>query len=111
MTQRQNTLALLTLLLEQEGITGFVPEYRFSPTRRWRFDLACPSVKPPVAIEFEGGVFQHGWHSSIERYITDARKYTEAALLGWRVLRFTAADDLPYMVDCVKRALGVNHVA
>jgi len=111
--KEENPLPLLVVLLEQQGLTGWLSEYKFSPTRRWLFDLAQPTYK--VAVEYEGGVFQSrskrgagvpGWHQGIERYISDARKYNEANILGWKLLRFTAADDLPYMVDCVKRAIG-----
>lgn len=31
-----------------------IPEYRFHPTRKWRFDFAIPHIK--VAIEIEGGL-------------------------------------------------------
>ena len=49
-------------------------EYRFHPTREWRFDFAIPAVR--VAIEVEGGVWKR-----------DMEKYNEAAACGWLVIR------------------------
>lgn len=64
-------------------------EYKFDPSRNWRFDFAIPSIK--VAIEFEGGIFTPGTsHNSPRTMTKDANKYNAAALLGWKVLRFTA---------------------
>lgn len=66
-----------------------VYEYRFHPSRLWRFDIALPELK--VAIEFEGGVFKRvGGHTTGGGFTGDCEKYNQAALLGWRVLRYTA---------------------
>ena len=62
-------------------------EYRFHPTRKWRFDFAWPDHK--VAVEIEGGVWSHGRHNRATGFIEDCDKYNEATILGWRVLRFT----------------------
>ncbi len=86
-------------------------EYRFHPTRRWRFDLAWPSVK--LAVEIEG----RGRHQTFMGFAKDAEKYNAALLLGWRVLRYPAAFVKPSakrklwpggaadMVEEVRRAL------
>lgn|GEM_PF-1410349 len=75
-------------------------ELRFHPTRRWRFDFAWPDYN--VAVELEGGVFTHGRTRTNEsgekvqqksRHLTpsgfgeDCKKYGEAAILGWLVIR------------------------
>lgn len=69
----------------------FVTEYRFHPVRKWRFDFAIPDSK--IAIEYEG-VFNPGnkvsRHTHVIGFSNDCEKYNEAALLGWKVLRFTA---------------------
>jgi len=69
---------------------GYMPEreYRFSDTRRWRFDFAWPDRR--IAVEIEGGTkFGMSKHSRGDGYVNDCRKYNQAALLGWDVFRFT----------------------
>lgn len=62
-------------------------EYKFHVKRKWRFDFAWPELK--IAAECEGGTWTRGAHSRGQHYASDCEKYNEAALLGWRVLRFT----------------------
>jgi very-short-patch-repair endonuclease len=64
-----------------------MPEWRFAPPRRWRFDYAF--VPASVAIEVEGGVWTRGRHTRGAGYVKDLEKYNSAALDGWHVLRFT----------------------
>ena len=75
--------------LEREiyNLTGLETkrEYRFHPTREWRFDFAIPAVR--VAIEVEGGVWNGGRHFRPEGYLRDMEKYNEAAACGWLVIR------------------------
>jgi very-short-patch-repair endonuclease len=61
-------------------------EYRFHPTRMWRFDFCWPQIK--LAVEIEG----RGRHQTFAGFREDTCKYNEAVRLGWRVLRFCAAD-------------------
>jgi len=42
-----------------------------------------------VAWEIEGGVYSGGRHTRGKGYEEDCRKYSEAAVLGWRVIRTT----------------------
>lgn len=65
-------------------------EYRFHPVREWRFDYAIPRAK--VAIEVEGGVWNHGRHTRPEGYLRDLEKYNEAAACGWLLIRTTPAE-------------------
>ena len=60
-------------------------EYRFHPTRRWRFDCAFPERK--VALEIEGGVWLQGRHNRPAGFEKDRDKYNNAALSGWMVIR------------------------
>ncbi len=62
-------------------------EYKFHPKRKWRFDYAIPELM--IAIEYEGGIFKKGRHVRGKGYTDDCEKYNEAALRGWKVLRFT----------------------
>lgn len=70
------------------GIGGWEMEFRFCPERRWRFDFAWP--KERLAVEIEGGAWIAGRHVRGKGYEQDCEKYNEAALRGWRLLRFTA---------------------
>lgn len=79
----------LRLLWESSGYMARVEyEYRFNPTRRWRFDFALPSKK--VAVEAEGGHWQIGRHQRPIGFKNDCEKYNNAALLGWVVFRLTS---------------------
>ena len=66
-----------------------VREYQFARTigRKWRFDFAWPFYE--LAIELEGGVWTRGRHTRGSGFIKDCDKYNTAALMGWKVLRFT----------------------
>lgn len=66
---------------------GAVREHRFSPPRRWRFDIAWPELF--VAVEIEGGVWTGGRHVRGLGYENDLRKYNAANRLGWHVFRYT----------------------
>jgi len=74
-------------------LKGKVPmprtEYRFHPTRRWRMDLCFPACK--IGIEVDGGVWIPGGgrHTRGAGFIKDSEKLNEAAILGYRMLRFT----------------------
>ena len=73
--------------MEAELGTECVKEYRFHPTRRWRFDYALPFRL--IALEVEGGVWTSGRHIQPAGFMKDMEKYNTAAQLGWRVLRTT----------------------
>lgn len=102
----------LANMLDYAGI-NYKREYRFHPTRRWRFDFAF--VEHKIAVEVEGGSFgrvvrchicgqvvlrrlksgkmmtvrEGGRHNTGAGFRADLEKYNEASLLGWSVLRFT----------------------
>ena len=62
-------------------------EYAFAKPRRWRFDLAW--VTRLIAVEVEGGVWVGGRHQTGQGFTRDCEKLSEAAVLGWRVIRVT----------------------
>ena len=66
---------------------GAVAEFRFHPSRRWRFDFAWPDKK--LAVEIEGGTWSGGRHTSGKGYRADCEKYSNAAIMGWAVIRVT----------------------
>jgi very-short-patch-repair endonuclease len=61
-------------------------EHVFHSTRKWRFDLAFPSVK--LAIEVDG----RGRHQTVTGVRADHEKQNAAIALGWKVMRFPATD-------------------
>lgn len=62
-------------------------EYRFHPSRRWKFDFAWPQYK--LAVEVEGGIWTLGRHTRPAGFEADCEKYNHATVAGWRVLRVT----------------------
>lgn len=79
------TIALA--LFKANGLPEPVPELRFAPPRRWRFDYAWEEKK--LALEVEGGVWTKGRHNRPTGFLKDIEKYNTATILGWRVLRCT----------------------
>ena len=75
------------LQLRAAGIDGFEREHRFAPPRRWRMDFADPARM--IAVEIEGGTWAGGRHTRGSGFAADCEKYSTAAVMGWRVLRFT----------------------
>ena len=66
-------------------------EYRFHPTRRWRFDFCWPDHM--LAVECEGGTWgkkKKSRHTTSSGFEKDCEKYNAAAMLGWSVMRFTS---------------------
>ena len=60
-------------------------QYRFHPTRKWRFDYAYPAQS--LAIEIDGG--QYTPHGGRHNTDGDREKLNAAAVFGWRVLRYS----------------------
>ena len=99
--------ALLLSHIRAVGLAEPVTELRFAPPRRWRFDLAWPLAR--VAAECEGGTWTRGRHTSGAGFAADCEKYNSAALLGWRVLRFTRAMiEEGDAIDALAWALGAT---
>ena len=62
-------------------------EYKFHPSRRWRFDFAWPENHLRIAVEVEGAIFVGGRHNRGLGMLADMEKYNAATVLGWRLLR------------------------
>jgi hypothetical protein len=88
-SKRANLTMPLDRQLELCGWPKPDAEVRFDRIRRWRFDWAYPQYR--IAIEREGGVWIKGRHTRPSGYLKDVEKYNEAALRGWRILRYTPA--------------------
>lgn len=80
-------LAILTAWCDQMGYPEPVAEFRFSTTRRWRWDACWPERK--VAVELQGGSWIGGRHTRGKGYENDCEKTCEAVTMGWRVLLVT----------------------
>lgn len=81
---------LMRMRLSPELYAAMDAEHKFHPKRRWRFDFAWPSQL--VAVECQGGTFsrRRSGHSSGMGLQNDYDKLNAAAVLGWRVLQFSA---------------------
>ncbi len=92
---------------------GFTPEYKFHPDRQWRFDFA---LAKGIAVEVDGGarmavIGRDGKPYAVGRHAQegDYEKLNAAALLGWRVLRFTPAQvESGYAIKTIKTALNLD---
>lgn len=96
----------LAFHIKAVGLPTPLREYRFT-LRRWKFDFAW--LEPKIAVEVEGGSWVNGRHSRGEGFANDCRKLNAAALLGWRVFRFTGemiSDG--YAVTTIEQALKMT---
>ena len=86
-----NTDLLMWLQLKEIQRHHIAREWPFNLPRKWRFDFMIKDGfgVTKVGIEIEGGAWTQGRHTRGKGFIADMEKYNHAALLGWRVLRFT----------------------
>lgn len=87
--------AEIALSLQMRAVKlEFETEYRFHPTRRWRFDFAAPELM--LAVEVEGityfgknkdGSMKLGRHQTSKGYEADLQKYDAAMKMGWTIYR------------------------
>ena len=86
-----------------------------SVARRWTgsFDftlsangvLTSPTSRAARSSSVEGGIYIQGRHNRPQGFATDAEKYLEAALDGWRVLRLT---ELQITAPMIERVITFN---
>lgn len=103
-SDKAETFAFAMRLFADGNMSQYQTEYRFHPTRKWRFDYAWPTER--VAVEIDGGqwVANGGRHNRD----SDREKLNQAAAQGWRVLRFSTQQvdrDPGGCVELLKRAL------
>jgi hypothetical protein len=97
-------LSPVILLCGADGLPVPESEFYFAKPRRWRFDFAWPALK--LALEIEGGIWTQGRHTRGAGALADLEKYSEAAILGWRIIYTTPREVESGMVmDRVRRAL------
>ncbi len=72
-------------------------EFRFHPTRKWRFDFAFLDCVPKIAVEIDPAAHKLYWNS----YLRDIEKGNAARFLGWQVFHITGqmikADDVYFL--------------
>lgn len=78
----------------------FVTELVFSKKRKFRFDIAIPSLM--ISAEYEGIQSKKSRHTSLTGYTKDTTKYNLAQVEGWIVLRYTALNYLEFKKDLKK---------
>lgn len=70
------------------AVEFFKEEHRFHKSRKWRFDLALIVNHKKIAVEVEGGIWVGGRHTRPVGFAKDMKKYNEATICGWAVLRY-----------------------
>lgn len=107
--KRQDTEAdiLMWQHLRELGGGQTSKEYKFFPKRKWRADFLLEwNIRLKILIEIEGGACSRGRHTRGAGFIGDMDKYNHAALLGYKVLRFTPAQVLDgSAISFIKRVL------
>jgi very-short-patch-repair endonuclease len=88
--KRENLELTFKMQLRAAGIQkGWVSEYIFHPTRKWRFDIAFVDIK--LAIEVDGGTtWGKSRHSYGDGFDNDCVKRNTAQMMGWTVFNFSA---------------------
>lgn len=89
-------IAIYCLYLKSIGIE-YKTEYVFHPTRKWRADIAIPSLK--TLIEFDGIMSAKSRHTSVTGFSNDCEKTNQAQILGWKVLRYTVLNKAQFYTD------------
>lgn len=87
---------LYCLYLKSKGI-AFELEYKFHTKRKWRADIAIPSLK--ALIEWDGIMSAKSRHTSVTGFTNDCEKTNQAQILGWKVLRYTVLNKAQFYTD------------
>lgn len=111
-SERTKLERMLWRRIEEAGLPQPVKEYRWARDegRMYRCDGAY--LEDRILLEVEGGIFMRGGggHNRPMHFQDDCAKYNLAALLGWRVLRFTKdmikSNEADGAVETIRRALA-----
>ena len=105
-SQLETRFTVIWRALAPPGAAAPVSQYQFHPERKWAFDFAWPSHR--LAVEIDGGQ----WLRSGGRHNRDSdrEKLNAAAILGWRVLRYSGdmLNDPKRIVQEIVEALQVK---
>lgn len=98
-------IAIYCLYLQTKGI-AYELEYKFHNTRKWRADIAIPSLR--ALIEVEGIMSAKSRHTSVTGFTNDCEKYNAAQIVGWIVLRYTVLNKAQFYQDIeALKAIGL----
>lgn len=98
---------ILIPLCVAAGLPKLIPEYKFHPTRKWRFDFAYPEYM--LAIEIDGGGYINGRHNRESGRILEREKFNTATTLGWRVLHFTPTEVAKLStIETIKKSISCS---
>jgi hypothetical protein len=94
--KNEASILLWEQIRELRGRVRWAKEFKFHPDRRWKFDFCVWNeyepdgfAKSSWAIEIDGGGWIGGRHNSGIGKQKDDEKFNHAALLGYKVLRFS----------------------
>lgn len=103
MSEKNDKLGRMVEIIQDQTGERVLLEWRFHPSRRWRLDLAVPSLL--VGLEVQGGVFSGGKHGRGDGQLKDHEKLNHAQLLGWIVLQATPRQvGTPQLTDLIVQA-------
>ncbi len=96
---------LLALHIRAAKLPPPVREFVFCPGRKFRADFAF--IPQKLLIEVEGGTWSNGRHNRGGGFGSDCLKYNLAAMLGYRLLRFTTEMvEVGLAIETIERALN-----
>lgn len=76
--------SIVTIAFLEAGLPLPEYEWRFHPTRKWRWDIAWP--RHQVALEVMGGIFIAGGHNRGGQMVKDMEKWNAGTICGWKLL-------------------------
>lgn len=89
-------VAKMETWLKYSGIE-YIKEYKFHPKRKWRADFYLPQLN--ILAEYEGLNSEKSGHTTLVGYSLNCEKYNAAALMGFKVLRYTTINYREFFRD------------
>ena len=83
------TKGLFQPIIESQGYK-VEPEFKFSPTRKFRADWKVCKDDRCCLVEYEGIFSGKSRHTGVVGYSKDCEKYNLAQIEGYVILRYTA---------------------
>ncbi len=108
------SIPVVLAFFAEVGLPEPVPEYRFDPDRKFKFDFAWPQPNEigGLALEVQGGLFARipGGHNRGAQIRREHEKRNLAAIAGWRILYCeTESLCLTETAEMIRLALDWKH--